>query len=150
MKRLVLVLLLLLCASRASVGIQHVLVNGMLALENGKVTGALAGRPLRGPGWAGRPYAPEGLPPRGRIEGVVTDEAGWPLPRTRVTLADASGKELAAFETKKDGRYEFPRDQACQGCKLRAERMGFSPGQAAVDYNGANNLWFSFALRRMK
>lgn len=36
----------------ASVGIQYVLVNGVISLDNGKVTGQFGGRPLRGPGYA--------------------------------------------------------------------------------------------------
>ncbi len=35
---------------RTSVGIEYVFVNGVLALEKGKLTGKLGGRPLRGPG----------------------------------------------------------------------------------------------------
>jgi N-acyl-D-amino-acid deacylase len=37
--------------NRLSGGIKYVLVNGQLEYENGKLTGAMAGRPLRGPGW---------------------------------------------------------------------------------------------------
>jgi dihydroorotase/N-acyl-D-amino-acid deacylase len=36
---------------RPSVGIEYVLVNGVISLEHGKVTGQLGGRPLRGPGY---------------------------------------------------------------------------------------------------
>src|SRR6266487_3033723 len=36
---------------RPSVGIEYVIVNGVVSLEGGKVTGRLAGRPLRGPGY---------------------------------------------------------------------------------------------------
>jgi len=39
---------------RPSVGIEYVIVNGVLSLEHGKVTGQLGGRPLRGPGYSGR------------------------------------------------------------------------------------------------
>lgn len=35
-----------------SVGIEYVLVNGVVELEHGKVTGQLGGRPLRGPGYS--------------------------------------------------------------------------------------------------
>ncbi|MBZ5520882.1 MAG: D-aminoacylase [Acidobacteriia bacterium] len=35
---------------RPSVGIEYVIVNGVISLEGGKVTGRLGGRPLRGPG----------------------------------------------------------------------------------------------------
>lgn len=36
-----------------STGIEHVLVNGTAVVENGEHTGALPGRPVRGPGWTG-------------------------------------------------------------------------------------------------
>jgi N-acyl-D-amino-acid deacylase len=36
---------------RVSVGIRYVLVNGQLTLDEGRLTGARPGRPLRGPGW---------------------------------------------------------------------------------------------------
>src|SRR5215813_14129013 len=37
---------------RPSVGIEYVIVNGVVSLEHGKVTGQLGGRPLRGPGYS--------------------------------------------------------------------------------------------------
>lgn len=37
---------------RTSVGIEYVIVNGVISVEHGKVTGQLGGRPLRGPGYA--------------------------------------------------------------------------------------------------
>ncbi len=42
---------------RPSVGIEYVIVNGVVSLEHGKVTGQLGGRPLRGPGYAASPSA---------------------------------------------------------------------------------------------
>jgi N-acyl-D-amino-acid deacylase len=36
---------------RTSVGIEYVIVNGVVSLEHGKVTGRLGGKPLRGPGY---------------------------------------------------------------------------------------------------
>ncbi len=51
--------------NRPSVGIEYVLVNGVLTLEHGKLTGQFGGRPLRGPAFSGRSVSPEGLPPRG-------------------------------------------------------------------------------------
>jgi len=36
---------------RASTGIEYVLVNGVISLDHGQVTGRLGGRPLRGPGY---------------------------------------------------------------------------------------------------
>jgi len=134
--------------NRASKGVQYVFVNGVLSLDQGKLTGQVGGRPLRGPGYAARAYAPEGLPPRGAIQGVVTDEDGWPLPRAKVTLADTGGKKVAEYETKQDGRWQIPAEDPCLRCRLSAERMGFVPAQRAVNYNGANTLWFSFALKR--
>jgi dihydroorotase/N-acyl-D-amino-acid deacylase len=136
--------------NRPSEGIEYVFVNGVLSVEHGKVTGQLGGRPLRGPGYAGRDSAPEGLAPRGEIRGVVTDEEGWPLPRTQVTLRRASGEEVGTFVTRKEGRYQIPAEAACAPCTLRVERMGFQPAQREVEYNGANSLWFSFALARLE
>ena len=60
--------------NRPSVGFEYVFVNGVLSLEHDKVTGQLGGRPLRGPGYIMRDYVPEGLPVRGKVQGVVTDE----------------------------------------------------------------------------
>jgi dihydroorotase/N-acyl-D-amino-acid deacylase len=135
--------------NRPSVGFEYVFVNGMLALEHGKVTGQLGGRPLRGPGYMMRDYVPEGLPLRGKVLGVVTDEAGWPLPRATVTLTDASGKALATATSKKDGRYEFVLEEPCRGCSVKVDRMGFTAEkESGIDYNGSNSLWFGFALKR--
>ena len=68
---------------------------------------------MRGPGYIMRDYVPQGLPLRGKVQGVVTDEAGWPLPRATVTLSDTSGKVLATANSKKDGRYEFVLEKPC-------------------------------------
>lgn len=38
-----------------SSGIEYVIVNGVISVEHGKVTGQVGGRPLRGPGYAGSP-----------------------------------------------------------------------------------------------
>jgi N-acyl-D-amino-acid deacylase len=35
-------------------GMNHVIVNGTVVLENGEHTGAKPGRAVRGPGWTGR------------------------------------------------------------------------------------------------
>lgn len=40
--------------NQLAVGMEHVLVNGVPVIENGKMTGALPGKVLRGPGWTGR------------------------------------------------------------------------------------------------
>jgi dihydroorotase/N-acyl-D-amino-acid deacylase len=40
--------------NQLAVGMDYVLVNGVPVIENGKMTGALPGRVLRGPGWTGR------------------------------------------------------------------------------------------------
>jgi len=135
--------------NRPSVGFAYVFVNGVLALEHDTVTGQLGGRPLRGPGYMMRDFVPEGMPLRGKVQGVVTDEAGWPLPRASVTLSDAAGKVLAATNSRKDGRYEFVLENPCRGCSIKAERMGFGSQQKSeVNYNGSNSLWFGFALKR--
>jgi N-acyl-D-amino-acid deacylase len=39
--------------TQISVGVKYVFVNGQLEYEDGKLTGALVGRVLRGPGWTG-------------------------------------------------------------------------------------------------
>jgi len=135
--------------NRTSVGFEYVFVNGVLSLEHDKVTGQLGGRPLRGPGYVMRDYLPDGLPPRGEVRGVITDEGGYPLPRATVTLTDAAGKVIGTVGTKKDGRYEFALEQACTGCLVKAERTGFgSQTRAGINYNGSNSLWLSFALKR--
>ena len=38
---------------RYAIGMEHVIVNGELALHHGELTGALPGRVIRGPGWRG-------------------------------------------------------------------------------------------------
>jgi len=132
--------------NRPAVGIQWVLVNGVVALENGKVTGKLGGRPLRGPAYTG---GDSSLPPRGKLQGVVTDENGWPLGRALVSVVDANNKVVGSVQTRYLGRYEIPLDQPCAQCTIRVERLGFEPQQrTGVDYNGANSLWFSFAMQR--
>ena len=137
--------------NRTSVGFEYVFVNGVLALEHDKVTGQMGGRPLRGPGYMMRDYVPDGLPVRGKVQGVVTDEGGYPLPRSTVTVSDAAGKVLGSANIKKDGRYEIVLEQPCAGCSLKAERAGFvSQTRAGINYNGSNSLWFGFALKRSR
>lgn len=132
--------------NRVSKGIEYVLVNGAVALEKGKLTGRLAGRPLRGPGYNNRGVAPEGLRPKAMLLGTLTSQDGWPLPRATVTLLDAQGRVLATVGSKRDGRYELTYPQACKQCFLKAERPGFKSKQQAIDFNGSNNLSFSFSL----
>ena len=135
--------------NRTSVGFEYVFVNGVLALEHDKVTGQMGGRPLRGPGYAMRDYVPDGLPPKGKLQGVVTDEGGYPVPRSTVTLTDASGKMLGTANIKKDGRYEIVLEQPCHACSLKVERMGFvTQSRSGIEYNGSNSLWFGFAMKR--
>ena len=38
-------------STQLSEGVKYVFVNGQLEFENGKLTGAAAGKALRGPGW---------------------------------------------------------------------------------------------------
>ncbi len=132
--------------AQPSVGIEYVFVNGVLSLEHEKLTGQLGGRPLCGPGYRG-PLA-DGLAPRAAIQGVITDENGWPLGRTSVSLRDARNTVVGSFETRYDGRYEIPVDAPCEHCTVVAEHMGFLPQQHSVNFNGANSLWFGFALKR--
>ena len=134
--------------NRPSVGIEYVFVNGVLALEHEKTTGQFGGRPLRGPAYQARGIAPEGLPPRGGVRGFVSDSDGWPLPRTKVVLSDASGKEIGTATSGREGKFEILLERPCDGCTLSASRLGFSPQSRKASYNGSNSLWFAFALER--
>ncbi len=135
--------------NKPSVGFEYVFVNGTLALEHDQVTGQLGGRPLRGPGYIMRDYLPEGLPPRGKVQGVVTDDGGWPLPRTTVTLTDTNGNAVGTARSKKNGSYEIVLEKPCNQCSVKSEHMGFATQEkSGVDYNGSNSLWFGFAMKR--
>ena len=113
--------------NKPSVGFEYVFVNGTLALEHDKVTGQLGGRPLRGPGYIMRDYLPEGLPPRGKVQGVVTDEGGWPLPRATVTLTRCQRECRRYGDTPSaNGSYEIVLEKPCNNCLLKAEHMGFA------------------------
>lgn len=136
--------------NRYSKGIQHVFVNGVHEVANGAITGNVGGRPLRGPGYGDRAMSPDGRRPAGKIEGVLTGTDGFALPRSTVTLLNATGKQVATAPARRDGRYEIPYSSPCRTCTLRAERPGFQPQQKKIDYNGSNPLWFSFALAEMK
>jgi len=137
-------------SNRPSQGIEYVIVNGVLSIDHGKLTGQTGGRPLRGPGYAGAAISENGLEPKGKLRGYVTDEQGWPLLRATLTLLDASGKTVVTIGSRREGKYEISLDQPCKGCKLRAERAGFVTQERAVDYNGTNTLTFTFALPREK
>ncbi len=54
---------------------------------------------------------------------------------------------MGTFRTRYDGRYAIVYELPCQHCTLHVERMGYSSGDRTLDYNGANSLWFSFALQ---
>lgn len=136
--------------NRISKGIQYVLVNGVVEVDNGKVTGVVGGRPLRGPAYINRGVAADGVRPKGKIQGVLTSADGYALPRAMVTLIDATGKQVATAPSKRDGRYEMIYESPCMGCTLRAERPGFIKQEKKIDYNGSNALWFSFGLTRAK
>jgi N-acyl-D-amino-acid deacylase len=136
--------------NRPSVGIEYVFVNGVLALEHEKTTVQFGGRPLRGPAYQARGISPDGLAPRGSVRGFVSDTDGWPLPRTSLVLSDASGKEVGTATSGREGRYEIPLDQLCEGCTLGASRPGFAPQKRRVNYNGSNPLWYGFALERQQ
>ena len=110
--------------NKPSVGFEYVFVNGALALEHDKVTGQLGGRPLRGPGYIMRDYLPEGLPPRGKVQGVVTDEGGWPMPRATVTLLDASGKVVGTAHSKRNGSYQIILEKPCNNCSAKSRAYG--------------------------
>ena len=134
--------------NRPSVGIEYVFVNGTLALEHEKATGQYGGRPLRGPAYQARGIAPEGLAPRGSVRGFVSDTEGWPLPRTKVVLTDASGTDVGSTISGREGKYEIPLQQPCENCSLMASRPGFAAQKRSLTYNGSNPLWFGFALER--
>ena len=131
-----------------SVGFKYVFVNGVLSVEDDKLTGQTGGRPLRGPGWMYKETNPEGLARPGALEGIVTDEDGYPVFRVKLTLVDAAGKELTSITNKRDGRYAFERSEPCRECTIRAEHAGFVTETAKASYNGANNVWTSFKLTR--
>jgi hypothetical protein len=133
--------------NRPAAGIKYVLVNGVLELDGGKLTGNVGGRPLRGPAYTGGPD--EGKPPRGKIKGAVTDDHGWCVGRARVSVIKGDNTVVAQLDrTPYFGAYELPLDQPCHACKVRVERAGFETQERPLDYNGANTLWFSFALKR--
>src|SRR5713101_6024731 len=132
--------------NRPSEGIEYVFVNGVLSLEHGRVTGQVGGRPLHGPGWLGRRFSDDGPIP-GKIQGVITDEQGWPVGRVSIELKDSSGKSVGTFRTRYDGRYAILYDSPCAHCTLHVERLGYGSSERPVDYNGVNSLWFSFALQ---
>lgn len=133
-----------------SVGIEYVLVNGVLELEHGKMTGQVGGRPLRGPGyWKYAGYT-EGEKRLHGIQGMVTDEGGWPVLRAQITVSDATGKKVASMYAKPNGRYELALENACLQCTITAARPGFASQSRTFDYNGANALSFSFSLEHEK
>jgi N-acyl-D-amino-acid deacylase len=133
-----------------SVGFEYVFVNGVLALEHEKTTGQFGGRPLRGPAYQARAISPEGLAPKGSVRGFVSDKDGWALPRTKLILSDASGKEIGNATSGREGKYEITLEKPCDPCTLTASRMGFAPQKCKVIFNGSNPLWFGFALERQQ
>jgi len=132
--------------NRPSTGIEYVLVNGVVSLEHEKVTGNLGGRPLRGPGYINKGVSPDGLRPKGKIQGFTTSPDGWPVTRAEITLTDSTGNVVMKVPTRREGKYEIALDKPCMGCKLTASRLGFAPVEKKIDYNGSNSLWFSFAM----
>ena len=136
--------------NRISKGIQYVLVNGVVEIDNGKITSELGGRPLRGPGYGNRGVSPDGMRPQPKIQGMITGTDGYALPRCTVSLVDAAGKALATAPSKRDGSYEMAYAEVCNECTLKVERAGFVPQQKKVAFNGSNSLWFSFALEKQK
>jgi hypothetical protein len=132
--------------NRVSRGIEYVIVNGTIAIDRGTITGKLGGRPLRGPAYINKGIAPDGLRPKGRLQGVITTPDGWPLPRTNVRLLDSAGTVIAESRNGRDGRFDLVFASPCRKCRLLVTRMGFTPAERSVDYNGSNPLWFGFAL----
>jgi N-acyl-D-amino-acid deacylase len=136
--------------NRPSIGIQYVLVNGVVEVDGGKVTGQVGGRPLRGSGYFNRANSSDGLRPRGKVQGIITTADGYALPRSALKLVDSKGATVATANNTRDGRFEISLEQPCMGCKLIAQRMGFKDGEHKVDYNGSNSIWFSFVLAPKK
>jgi dihydroorotase/N-acyl-D-amino-acid deacylase len=136
--------------NRPSKGIEYVIVNGTVEIDGGKVTGAVGGRPLRGPGYINKAVSPDGMRPKGKLQGFVTTPDGWPLGRTVIKLLDGTGKQVAEARNGREGRYEMPLDAVCEKCKLVASRMGFKDAERAVTFNGSNPLWFSFVMTAEK
>ena len=130
--------------AQTSVGIQYVLVNGVLSLDQGKLTGQVGGRPLRGPGFRGPSSGQTGP---GSLHGFVSDSGGYPTGRVTVTVKDSSGKELAKAAVTYDGKFDIPLSSPCERCTIAAERMGFATESRTFDFNGTNSLWFGFALK---
>ena len=130
--------------AHTSVGIQYVLVNGVLSVDQGKLTGQVGGHPLRGPGFRGPSSGQAGA---GSLHGFVSDSVGYPMGRTTVTVKEPSGKEVAMARVSYDGKFDIPLNSPCKRCTLTAERMGFATETRTFDYNGANSLWFGFALK---
>ena len=127
--------------NKPSVGFEYVFVNGVLSLEHDKVTGQLGGHPLRGPGYMFRDFNPEGLPPHGKLQGVITDEGGWPVPRAKVTLTDASGTVVGTANSKRDGRYQIILEKPCNGCSAAGRAHGLH--QPATLGRGLQRLEFA-------
>lgn len=134
--------------NRPSVGFKYVFVNGVLSVEDDKLTGQRGGRPLRGPGWTLQDIMPDGLPAQGHLQGMVTDEGGYPVPRVKITLLDATGKEVASVNNKRDGRFQFDHPAPCHACTVKAERMGFTTQSATADFNGLNDVFANIRLQR--
>jgi dihydroorotase/N-acyl-D-amino-acid deacylase len=130
--------------AQPSVGIQYVLVNGVLSVDQGKLTGQVGGRPLRGPGYRGPSSGQTGP---GSVRGFVSDTGGYPMGRVAVTIKDAAGKEVASAPVLYDGKFDIPLSAACQKCTITAARMGFVTDTRPMDFNGVNSLWFGFALK---
>ena len=135
--------------NRVSKGIQYVLVNGVVEIDDGKITGDIGGRPLRGPGYGNRAVSVDGTRPKPKIQGVLTGIDGYALPRATVSLIDKSGTTMATAPSKRDGSYEILLNQMCSECTLKVERAGFVPQEKKIDFNGSNPLWFSFALEKV-
>ena len=58
---------------------------------------------------------------------------------------------MGTARSKKSGSYEIVLEKPCNGCLIKAERMGFAAQEkSGVNYNGSNSLWFGFALKRSK
>jgi dihydroorotase/N-acyl-D-amino-acid deacylase len=78
---------------QTSVGMQYVLVNGVLAVDQGKVTGKLGGRPIRGPGITSAGPAHSAPRPIHRFEPRCSGEARKARIRGTLELTAVVGKD---------------------------------------------------------
>lgn len=71
------------------------------------------------------------------VEGLVTDNAGNPVPGAVVQLKDSKSLQIRSFYTQKDGKYHFAGLSTNVDYELRAEHNGASSGSKTLSsFNG--------------